>query len=519
MTGKNHRFGSLLCESRARRDINAYRRELASADLRAANDRSKFEREQAQLSQELTEHQSRRTIVITAPSDGTATAVLADRGQTAGPQTVLLSELEVKPLQRAGVGRGGARADRHRRRPSHRRPACLRAAAGRARAAARALGPGDRQPRRAAAVARALARAAASWRSSAQYDLRFSDDEVTALVRSSGSASLRAGASRELLERTDGWAAGLRLSLSARPGGAPRGRRRADAAPPVRLPRQRGARRHAGRAAPVPAALLGAARAHRRRAAPHVSRCRAPRDCSTRWSAAACSSPALDADEPTLRLHDLFRDFLEDRLHRDHADEVPDLLRRAADDEPDLTRAVGYLTRAGAWDEAGAVLADPARPGAGHGRRRAGRRADARAVPRRPVRAACRPAPAAGLTTFPRFDFDGMVAAMQRAADGYAREGRRQDAALARAYACIGMENTGHLHEAAQRARRACASSRSRMACAPSSASAAPGRAMRSSRQRRGAHGVGHDRCAGARERPARSGTVASSHHAPACPA
>src|SRR5213075_480301 len=65
----------------------------------------------------------------------------------------------------------------------------------------------------------------------------------------------------------------------------------------------------------------------------------------------------LDADELTLRLHDLFRDFLEDRLQRDHPDELPALLRRAADDEPDLARAVGYLARAGAWHEAAQALA------------------------------------------------------------------------------------------------------------------------------------------------------------------
>jgi len=47
-----------------------------------------------------------------------------------------------------------------------------------------------------------------------------------------------------------------------------------------------------------------------------------------------------------------------------------------------------------------------------------------------------------GCTLFPHFDFDGMVTAMRSAADAYRREGREQEAALARAYACVGMESS-----------------------------------------------------------------------------
>ena len=56
---------------------------------------------------------------------------------------------------------------------------------------------------------------------------------------------------------------------------------------------------------------------------------------SRRSSGAACSSPRSTRDELTLRLHDLFRDFLEDRLRRELPHELPSLLRRAADNEPD----------------------------------------------------------------------------------------------------------------------------------------------------------------------------------------
>ena len=76
----------------------------------------------------------------------------------------------------------------------------------------------------------------ARWRASGdlaefrQYDLRFNEAEVTALLRSSGLVA-SAPAARELLALTDGWAAGLRLSLSAQAGATPCA---ASAAPAVR---------------------------------------------------------------------------------------------------------------------------------------------------------------------------------------------------------------------------------------------------------------------------------------------
>lgn len=75
------------------RDINTLRHDVTSTGLRATNQRSAIERDISALEQELTEHEARRTIVITAPGDGTVTAILADRGQTAQPQSALLSIL------------------------------------------------------------------------------------------------------------------------------------------------------------------------------------------------------------------------------------------------------------------------------------------------------------------------------------------------------------------------------------------------------------------------------------------
>ncbi|HUG24226.1 helix-turn-helix transcriptional regulator [Piscinibacter sp.] len=65
----------------------------------------------------------------------------------------------------------------------------------------------------------------------------------------------------------------------------------------------------------------------------------------------------LEGGERALRLHDLFRDFLDDRLRREHPDELPALLQRAAAVETDPVRRVLYLQRAQAWDDAAAALA------------------------------------------------------------------------------------------------------------------------------------------------------------------
>ncbi|MGY4829615.1 LuxR C-terminal-related transcriptional regulator [Sphaerotilaceae bacterium SBD11-9] len=64
----------------------------------------------------------------------------------------------------------------------------------------------------------------------------------------------------------------------------------------------------------------------------------------------------LDSEVHTLRLHDLFRDCLDDRLRRESPQDLPMLLQRAADSEDDPVRRMGYLMRAGAWDAAEQLL-------------------------------------------------------------------------------------------------------------------------------------------------------------------
>ena len=67
----------------------------------------------------------------------------------------------------------------------------------------------------------------------------------------------------------------------------------------------------------------------------------------------------LDGEQLTLRMHDLFRDFLEQRLRREHPGELPELLRRAAEGQDPVRRTLMYLG-AGAWDEAQQSLVDAA---------------------------------------------------------------------------------------------------------------------------------------------------------------
>ena len=278
-----------------------------------------------------------------------------------------------------------------------------------------------------------------------QTDLRFNESEVKALLIRSGRATQATSAS-ELLERTDGWAAGLRLSLSARPGGA--SLRPGDPATrhvfdylaaevlddmPERL------RDFLLRCAVLPE--LTAARCMQVSGDPQAA---ALLDQIERRGLFVS---VLDAQELTLRLHDLFRDFLEDRLARDHADELPTLLRRAAAHEGDLARAFGYLARAGAWDEAARVLmaGGPSLLATGGGASVAQMLAQIPAdeLNRLPDMHLLR-----GFVAFNRYDWDTLLVAMQEAAHLYAQGGVDRPASMARAYACAGLHHVGRPDEA-----------------------------------------------------------------------
>jgi len=288
-------------------------------------------------------------------------------------------------------------------------------------------------------------RAAGELAEFGQRQLRFSPVEVDALLALSGQTA-EPERTRGLLQRTHGWAAGLRLSLAAGP--APAAQRGGNSTQrhlfdylasevlddmPVPL------QQFLLRCSVLPelnaercAALYGDAQAAR--LLEEVER-------------RGLFVSVLDTEPLTLRLHDLFRDFLEDRLLRLHPGELPALLRRAAEHEPDLSRAVGFLARAGAWDQAVQVLA-----------RRGPELLSVGGGPGLEQMLAMFP-PAQfehhadlhllrGLLAFSRYDWDTLYEAMHQAAEGYARAGRRRDEAVARAYACAGMHHVGRRDEA-----------------------------------------------------------------------
>jgi len=64
---------------------------LAAQQPKGARERAALEREILALDQEITEYESRRTLVITAPADGVVTAILAQRGQSVVADAPLLS--------------------------------------------------------------------------------------------------------------------------------------------------------------------------------------------------------------------------------------------------------------------------------------------------------------------------------------------------------------------------------------------------------------------------------------------
>lgn len=273
-------------------------------------------------------------------------------------------------------------------------------------------------------------------------DLRFDEQDVVALLAASGVASEVAA---ELTSRTGGWAAGLRLLLSV--GGVAGGRAWASGhrhvfeylADEVLSTLDAELREFLLRCSILPELTP-------RRCA-HVARQPRAGLLLERLEREGLFVILLDAEERTLRLHDLFRDFLEDRLQRDHADELPGLLCRAAEHEPDLARAVGWLTRAGAWDEAAKVMAERGPMmlplGGGPTVERLLAQFPDEQRRRRPelhyLRALC---------AYQQFDFETLFQGMEQAAVGYERNGQHEQAALARVYAAVGMRNSGRQDEA-----------------------------------------------------------------------
>ena len=75
------------------RKLNTERVELASSGLKRTNNTATIKRKISELEQQLTEADVRRSVVLTAPADGTVTTILAEIGQAVNPEKLLLSIL------------------------------------------------------------------------------------------------------------------------------------------------------------------------------------------------------------------------------------------------------------------------------------------------------------------------------------------------------------------------------------------------------------------------------------------
>lgn len=251
----------------------------------------------------------------------------------------------------------------------------------------------------------------------------------------------------ELLERTDGWPAGLRLCLSSTARG-PQAARRGDVQRHLfdylaaeifeTLPPE------------LQRFLLQVSVLPELRAGRCASVAEEPR--AGQWlediERRGLFASVLDVgDELTLKLHDLFRDFLEDRLRRERPAEVPALLRRAALTETEPLRRVVYLLRAGDWPEAERALAESAPLLLA-----TGGAALLRLIEQFPAEwreASARLALVRGMVAWPRHEWRTMHEAMQQAAERFERDGETMLAAQSRAFDALACVAIGRPQEGA----------------------------------------------------------------------
>jgi LuxR family transcriptional regulator, maltose regulon positive regulatory protein len=273
-----------------------------------------------------------------------------------------------------------------------------------------------------------------------QADLRFSADEVKDMLRARGDNIDRAD---ELHRSTEGWAAGLRLMISVgAKAGSVSGRQHVYdfLADEVLAGMDERLRLFLLRCSVLPE--LTPTRCT------HVCAMPDAQEHFEKVEREGLFVTPLDDTTRTLRLHDLFRNFLEDRLQRDHAAELPGLLQRAAEHEPDLVRAVTWLVRAGAWGAAASTLAarGPVLVSQGGGlaiERLLGLFAPA-SFGQDPRLHLLR-----GLCAIQAFDFELIGDAMRQAAEGLDHIGMTNEAALARAYQHMAGLSSGQLDASA----------------------------------------------------------------------
>ena len=75
------------------RQLQTLKANIQASQFEFARQRAELDRDISELEQQITEYQARRSIVITAPTAGTVTAILLQKGQVAGQQQPLASIL------------------------------------------------------------------------------------------------------------------------------------------------------------------------------------------------------------------------------------------------------------------------------------------------------------------------------------------------------------------------------------------------------------------------------------------
>ena len=275
-----------------------------------------------------------------------------------------------------------------------------------------------------------------------QADLQFDRHEVQALAQAAGHDASEADA---LLERTQGWAAGLRLGLSRGAGRAPVASDRPMfdfLATEVIDQQDAELRRFLLRTSVLPE--LTAARAA---AVSGNARAALLMDQLDRLGLFVSS---LDAAEPTLKLHDLFREALQHRLQRELPEEWPQLWQRAALGETDPARKLLMMLRAGDLEAAAevlyaqvaALLTEGALATVAH----LVDQFPGAFVASSPVMQAV-----LGMSCWARWDFGAMVQAMQRAEAGFAARGDADRARAAIAYQSLALNALGRSADSSAR--------------------------------------------------------------------
>ncbi len=274
-----------------------------------------------------------------------------------------------------------------------------------------------------------------------QGDLQFDQLEVAALLRARGHDVTRA---TEWLQRTDGWVAGLHLLLSSAKASGHEslisGQRHVFdfLAEEVLDSMSPSMRCFLLRCSVLPELT-------ERRCA-HVSALPDARGLFEQLEREELFVTHLEGTEVTLRLHDLFRDFLSDRLQRDHPDELSTLLVRAAEQEDDLTRAVPWLLRAGEDARAARLLAERGPAMVTHGVTATLERL-IESVPKATLHEHPEVHEVHGLCAYVLFRFEDVVQRMDAAIEAYAGFGRGGEATLARLYHAISLMNVNRFDE------------------------------------------------------------------------